>query len=102
MPKSKSKTLSLNSDGYRMIMEKVGSYWKSYNNDITKWPSPSQLFEELEDVMAPYGDSRAHRLNKLRGLYNKLTKQCFEDNGKRKIMDCFSKKLVFRPKVCNT
>lgn len=81
MPKSKSNTLSTNSDGYRMIVEKVGSYWKLYKSDITKWPSPSQLFEELEEALAPYGDSRAHRLNKLRGLYNKLTKQCFEDNG---------------------
>jgi hypothetical protein len=77
-----------------MVREKVQSYWKLYRNDITKWPSPQQLYEELEDVMAPYGDSRAHRLNKLRGLYNKLTKQCFKDNGKCTVIYCSSSKCL--------
>jgi len=82
MAKSKCQVLSEISDGYRAIKEKVVFYYESFGNDISKWPSPIQLFEELEDVMAPYGDSRAHRLCKLRNLYNKLTKQIFIDNGK--------------------
>jgi hypothetical protein len=83
MAKSKCQVLSEISDGYKSIKDKVEFYWKTFGNNIAKWPSPSQLFEELEDIMAPYGDSRAHRLGKVRNLYIKLTKQIFLDIGKK-------------------
>lgn len=80
--KSKSKKLTLNSEGYQAVQRMILSYWRRFGSNISKWPLPAHVFEEIEDVMAPYGDNRQHRLAKFRTLYNRLTKQIFVDNGK--------------------
>jgi hypothetical protein len=81
MPKSKCLKLSINSGGYQTIKDNVNQLWKNNGEDITMWPTGAQLYEKIEAVMIPYGLSWSHRLDKVRNLYNKLTKQCYADHG---------------------
>jgi hypothetical protein len=78
----KFKKLTNKTKAYLAIRNCVISYWKEYGSEITKWPTPLQVFEEVEDLMIPHGEDRKHRLSKLRTTYNRLVKQIFVDNGK--------------------
>lgn len=78
----KFKKLTSSTKAHAIIRKYVTSYWKQYGSDISKWPSPLQVFEEVEDVMTPFGADRKQRLAKLRSTYNRMTKHIFLDNGK--------------------
>jgi hypothetical protein len=82
MGKSKCKKLTANSEGYHAIKEKVLQCWNKYGDDIEQWPIAAKIFPDLEHILAPYGENREQRLNKMRFLYNKLTKLTFLENGK--------------------
>jgi hypothetical protein len=80
--KSKYCKLTHKTEAHKAVKLRVLSYWNQYGPNISKWPIAAEVFEQMEELMAPYGPDRNKRLAKLRTLYNRMTKQIFIDNGK--------------------
>ena len=77
-----SKRLTKGSDGYQAILQLVERMFLVHGSDTSVWPAPRTAYDQIRDVLIPYGASERDRLDKFWMHYKKMRKGVIEANGK--------------------